>query len=696
MSDPFQEPEASPVPRRRRWPYVIILLSLAVLAVIGLYVYRDVASERELQAALAETDQLDPRWRLDDIEADRAVVADAKNSATPAMATKRLLPKEWPFWQFSSGMTDPQGEGGTGLKAQLEALALSFGKLEPTQQLNEEQVTALRDEMKRAEAALAEARKLVDLTEGRYAITYSPDFIGTLIAHTQNAREIAALLDCDALLRAQDNDPDGALASCRGILNAGRSIGDEPLFISQLVRFAVRAVAVARAQRVLAQGEPSEEALRQFQELLEKEEPEPLLLIAARGERAGDDRLLEAIQTGKINLSMSDLAMGSRDGLTLPESLVQRTGVAKKSQRAAMLRWMNRCVEIAKLPPEKRLGELQQMEATIRDQPLVVRLLMPALSKLAQAAQRSDAQLRCAIVAVAAERYRRAQGHWPETLDALKAADYLRAIPNDPYDGQPLRWRRLDDGVVVYAVGPDGEDNGGKLDRQNPLAPGTDIGFRIWDVAKRRQPPVPFPLEPHLAAVLVGKEAVADDAERIALALFCLQRFKKHYVASFRFFTEAFANDATLADDMLQQHRYNAACAAALAGCGQGNDADKLDDTERERLRRQAVAWLRTDLAYWTEHVDSDRPRVNSTLRWWQQDPDLIGIRDKDAVAKLPADEREACEKLWADVAELLKKASEQKLGRSATAALRFPPQRRARTLAMSVTRDRTGGIFAE
>jgi len=34
---------------------------------------------------------------------------------------------------------------------------------------------------------------------------------------------------------------------------------------------------------------------------------------------------------------------------------------------------------------------------------------------------------------------------------------------------------------------------------------------------------------------------------------------------------------------------------------------------------------------------------------------DLAGIRDPAAVAKLPADEQEACKKLWADVAALLK-----------------------------------------
>jgi hypothetical protein len=97
-------------------------------------------------------------------------------------------------------------------------------------------------------------------------------------------------------------------------------------------------------------------------------------------------------------------------------------------------------------------------------------------------------QFRCAIVALAAERYRRARGQWPETLEALAAVGYLKQVPTDVFDGRPLRWRRLDDGAVVYSVGPDGQDNGGKLDPKNPAAPGTDVGIRLWDVARRRQP----------------------------------------------------------------------------------------------------------------------------------------------------------------------------------------------------------------
>jgi hypothetical protein len=55
----------------------------------------------------------------------------------------------------------------------------------------------------------------------------------------------------------------------------------------------------------------------------------------------------------------------------------------------------------------------------------------------------------------------------------------------------------------------------------------------------------------------------------------------------------------------------------------------------------------------------ADRAAVGQTMRHWQKDSDLAGIRDASALAKLPAEERTECERLWADVAALLKKAED-------------------------------------
>jgi hypothetical protein len=99
--------------------------------------------------------------------------------------------------------------------------------------------------------------------------------------------------------------------------------------------------------------------------------------------------------------------------------------------------------------------------------------------------------------------------------------------------------------------------------------------------------------------------------------------------------------------------------AAALAGIGQGNEASQLTDKHQAGLRQQAHDWLRTELAAWAK--SSDHALVQRTLMHWQKDTDLAGLSDKEALAKLLPTEREAWQKLWADVADLLEKTAGKK-----------------------------------
>jgi hypothetical protein len=94
--------------------------------------------------------------------------------------------------------------------------------------------------------------------------------------------------------------------------------------------------------------------------------------------------------------------------------------------------------------------------------------------------------MRTAIVMVAVERYRRDHHRWPEALTDLVPV-YLATVLTDPYDGAPVRFHRFAEGVVVYSVGEDGQDNGGNVALMGK--PGTDRGWRLWDVQQRRQLP---------------------------------------------------------------------------------------------------------------------------------------------------------------------------------------------------------------
>jgi tetratricopeptide (TPR) repeat protein len=167
-------------------------------------------------------------------------------------------------------------------------------------------------------------------------------------------------------------------------------------------------------------------------------------------------------------------------------------------------------------------------------------------------------------------------------------------------------------------------------------------------------------LDARLPEFLSGRAHPAGTDEKIALALLC-QQHRERYSAAARFYAGAFADQPELADELGPAHRYNAACSAALAGCGQGKDADKLDERERARLRRQAYDWLRADLALWRKQVEDNQANngsaVLTTMQHWLRDTDLIGVREPSALTRLPAMERLLWQALWARVAETFAQA---------------------------------------
>jgi serine/threonine-protein kinase len=169
-------------------------------------------------------------------------------------------------------------------------------------------------------------------------------------------------------------------------------------------------------------------------------------------------------------------------------------------------------------------------------------------------------------------------------------------------------------------------------------------------------------LDALLPAVLGGAAAPADADAALGFTSVC--QLTKRHAAVARLSAAAFDADPEAANDPRSGLRYAAARSAALAGCGGGIDAP-ADEAGRARLRAQALAWLRADLTAWGTLARSDDANasqaVQGTLRHWHEDADLAGVRDADALAKLPEAEQAEWKKLWADVDALLQKAAPEK-----------------------------------
>jgi hypothetical protein len=107
---------------------------------------------------------------------------------------------------------------------------------------------------------------------------------------------------------------------------------------------------------------------------------------------------------------------------------------------------------------------------------LVLGQLIPAFWKMQQATDRSEQGQRNLHIAFALAAYQRDHKGYPKTLDGL-APKYLAKIPDDLFTGKPLVYRPSEKGYLLYSLGPDGKDDEGRGNSDDPK--GDDIAVRI-------------------------------------------------------------------------------------------------------------------------------------------------------------------------------------------------------------------------
>jgi hypothetical protein len=442
---PLQATTAPTLARRRSpWRWKSLLAAVVVLAGVPLaYMwYRSWAAERELRALLADLDRDDPGWRLEELRARRKPVPDEQSAAHQA---RNVL---------KAAKGSLQSSPVFGLITQIERSAKNV-------QLNQEQLAELRRFFAEEAAARAEAFKLKDIPFGSF--DEDKDANRDWFAA---AREVRLWLFLDAVLLAQDGDGDAALAACRAKLNVAHAYGVEPgeQGLQWCKQFHPNAIHLI--ERVLAQTEPSEDALKQMQAALTWETTLELRQ-ALRGNRARSWDEIEKILAGELD------GRWIGDPASWRGKLSHVVPLATNGDAVDYLRGMKRLLKAVEPPLDGRFDELNRLTKEWEDSdPLFLRAVQRNQQSIWEHYW-SQTFLRMAMVAVAAERHRLKSGIWPAALGDLVAAGVLDRVPLDPFDGQPLRWDRHADGVSVRSA------------RYGSL--------RLWDPAARRQPPARMP-----------------------------------------------------------------------------------------------------------------------------------------------------------------------------------------------------------
>ena len=190
-------------------------------------------------------------------------------------------------------------------------------------------------------------------------------------------------------------------------------------------------------------------------------------------------------------MSVNDAWASNADLLTKISAIVLAPFAGSiEANETLCLQTMTDLIEIMKRPESEQAPAFARVDAMAKDwrQPVLFRLLLPAVTKVREAYLRNQARLRSAVAAIAVERYRRKHGAWPDKLDALVPVE-LKEVGLDPYNGKPLQFQRLPDGWVVFSVGVNGIEEGDLIQ----AAKASSTGFRLWDVNQRRLKPVDPP-----------------------------------------------------------------------------------------------------------------------------------------------------------------------------------------------------------
>jgi hypothetical protein len=112
--------------------------------------------------------------------------------------------------------------------------------------------------------------------------------------------------------------------------------------------------------------------------------------------------------------------------------------------------------------------------------------MLPALGAVANVGERTIQVRDAAEVVIALELWHRRHGAWPDRLDQL-VPDLLPQVPPDRIDGQPLRYVVRDGKPILYSLGVDRQNEGGRANTEDPeraAAPGygpVAADFKVTD-----------------------------------------------------------------------------------------------------------------------------------------------------------------------------------------------------------------------
>jgi hypothetical protein len=314
--------------------------------------------------------------------------------------------------------------------------------------------------------------------------THDGSMMGIRLPEIDGWKRMTVLVSWQAWMDAQNGDFDQAFDGVRQCCLLGERMQHSGILVNDLVSNGITSYAAGLARWITAQPGVRAESLARFQadyetflarsdfqmsyateSMFTKDIVQrvfarnghisPLMMVkflrdfspASICYSGSKERVISEVISGSY-----EVILGSYMVLTYPDmekTLEQANGFYDKAE------------QLASITPYKArtlhptLSELMSVNPVLRE-------ILPNIEKAVATSWRGYANCHALVAQIAAERYRRDKGTYPESLTELQQAGYLKELPMDPWSDKPLCYRKTADGYTLYSVGMNFTDDGGK------------------------------------------------------------------------------------------------------------------------------------------------------------------------------------------------------------------------------------------
>lgn len=466
-------------PRRHwyqlRWWQCLLLI---VLACVGWFYVKEQEGKAAWQATLAAWDA-EGRWRWHQVVEDRPAVADEENLA------------------LIIGELAKRVEGAR-LYLDSDDKDLASLRSSPHGLLREHAALVLQRREKDAAAFNATLPKLYQSSKrSRMFIDSSKDPISTPMHLIDDSRAVQNRLNDLFLLDVNRGNIAAALQKLQAMNQLSHANSHEPgLVFSLMVRTFLKQQTDG-IQRLLAQSEINAAQLQQLHNLLAPFDSNRVWKHALFTEAGGTNAMIEMIKAKKISANRLGGGQTPDHWWEYPkfwwDDFYYTQQIRSYQQAAEAMKVLLDVYKSSDEPLLKQYAKLQQLTDVIRAERKQMKVslkqfFMPSFEKFCSMEMQKIASVRCALAAIAAEKFRLQHQRWPTSISELG----LSAAMTDPFDEKPLRMKTVNDGLIIYSIGPDKKDDEG-LVLSNIDVSTADIGFKLWNVPQRRQAATPVP-----------------------------------------------------------------------------------------------------------------------------------------------------------------------------------------------------------